>query len=100
MSRISGHQCYAGDVAPEELDKLLLPDDSHREVAVNNSPPASDHDGPARRDAAARWQLLHGELDQQLTTFRGRRRRDKRKAFALQMATVTLSAIITVLLGL
>jgi hypothetical protein len=67
---------------------------------VNNSRPASDDDGPARPDAAARWQFLRGELDQQLIFFRGRRRRDKRKAFALQMATVTLSAIITVLLGL
>ena len=67
---------------------------------MNNSPPASDHEDPARPDTAARWQFLRGELDQQLTSFRGRRRRDKRKAFALQLATVTLSAIITVLLGL
>jgi len=67
---------------------------------VNNSPPVSDDNGPARPDAAARWQFLRGELDQQLVFFQARRRRDKRKAFALQMATVTLSAIITVLLGL
>jgi hypothetical protein len=39
-------------------------------------------------------------VDRQLALFGHRRRRDKRKAFALQMATVTLSATVTVLLGL
>jgi hypothetical protein len=48
----------------------------------------------------ARWQFLRDEVDRQLTQFGRRRRRDKRKAFALQMATVTLSAVVTVLLGL
>jgi hypothetical protein len=59
----------------------------------------------AAKDAAqagedARWRFLRGEVDRQLALFGRRRRRDKRKAFALQMATVTLSAIVTVLLGL
>ncbi|MEV0284759.1 DUF4231 domain-containing protein [Kribbella sp. NPDC050820] len=44
--------------------------------------------------------FLTAELDRQQLRFARRRRRDKRKAFALQMATVTLSATITVLLGL
>jgi hypothetical protein len=44
--------------------------------------------------------LLRAELDRQHQRFTRRRRRDKRKAFALQMATVVLSATITVLLGL
>lgn len=55
---------------------------------------------PAVADAQARWRFLRGEVDRQLTLFGRRRRRDKRKAFALQMATVTLSATVTVLLGL
>jgi len=42
---------------------------------------------------------LQEELARQLTAYRRRRKRDKRKAFGLQMATVTLSATITVLLG-
>jgi hypothetical protein len=54
----------------------------------------------SRADPDARWRFLRGEVDRQLTLFARRRRRDKRKAFGLQMATVTLSAIITVLLGL
>jgi hypothetical protein len=44
--------------------------------------------------------FLRAELDRQQQRFARRRRRDKRKSFALQMATVTLSATITVLLGL
>jgi hypothetical protein len=44
--------------------------------------------------------FLRAELDHQQQRFSSRRRRDKRKAFALQMATVVLSATITVLLGL
>jgi hypothetical protein len=43
---------------------------------------------------------LREELGRQLAAYRRRRKRDKRKAFGLQMATVTLSATITVLLGL
>jgi ABC-type multidrug transport system fused ATPase/permease subunit len=49
---------------------------------------------------AARVALLRAELDRQQQRFARRRRRDKRKSFALQMATVVLSATITVLLGL
>jgi ABC-type multidrug transport system fused ATPase/permease subunit len=44
--------------------------------------------------------FLRAELDRQQQRFARRRRRDKRKSFALQMATVALSATITVLLGL
>ena len=57
-------------------------------------------DGAAQADLDARWQSLRGEVDRQLALFWRRRRRDKRKAFGLQMATVTLSATVTVLLGL
>jgi len=57
-------------------------------------------DGAAHADMDAQWQFLRAEVHRQLTLFGRRRRRDKRKAFGLQMATVTLSATITVLLGL
>jgi len=57
-------------------------------------------DGAAQADLDARWRFLRGEVDRQLARFARRRRRDKRKAFGLQMATVTLSATVTVLLGL
>ena len=57
-------------------------------------------DGVAQADLDARWRFLRGEVDRQLALFERRRRRDKRKAFGLQMATVTLSATVTVLLGL
>jgi hypothetical protein len=57
-------------------------------------------DTGARADQDGRWRFLRGEVDRQLALFGRRRRRDKRKAFTLQMATVTLSATITVLLGL
>lgn len=50
--------------------------------------------------AEARWRYLRGEVARQLAAFQRRRRRDKRKAFTLQMATVTLSAAVTILLGL
>lgn len=53
------------------------------------------HNGPGDR-----WRFVRGEVDRQLALFGRRRRRDKRKAFGLQMATVTLSATVTVLLGL
>lgn len=56
--------------------------------------------GVAQPDLDARWRFVRGEVDRQLALFGRRRRRDKRKAFGLQMATVTLSATITVLLGL
>lgn len=57
-------------------------------------------DDTEQADPDARWRFLRGEVDRQLALFGHRRRRDKRKAFGLQMATVTLSAIVTVLLGL
>lgn len=44
--------------------------------------------------------FVRNEVERQLALYRRRRRRDKRKAFTLQMATVCLSATITVLLGL
>ena len=56
--------------------------------------------GPPVGDSAARLSWLRDELGRQLGVYRRRRKRDKRKAFGLQMATVTLSATITVLLGL
>jgi len=62
-----------------------------------SSPPATGS-GPV--DSAIQFGWLHQELNRQLSAYRRRRKRDKRKAFALQMATVTLSASITVLLGL
>lgn len=62
--------------------------------------PEGDAGEPAVAHVRARWQFLRGEVDRQLALFGRRRRRDKRKAFALQMATVTLSATVTVLLGL
>jgi hypothetical protein len=63
-------------------------------------PESSPATSPGPTDGAAQLTWLHQELDRQLSTYRRRRKRDKRKAFALQMATVTLSATITVLLGL
>ncbi|MGW4561011.1 SLATT domain-containing protein [Streptomyces sp. NPDC004561] len=48
----------------------------------------------------AGWQFVRDEVDRQLEAFARRRKRDKRKAFGLQLATVTLSATVTVLLGL
>ncbi|QKV75213.1 DUF4231 domain-containing protein [Amycolatopsis sp. Hca4] len=44
--------------------------------------------------------FLRTELDQQLHRYTKRRKRDKRKAFALRLSTVLLSATISVLLGL
>ena len=48
----------------------------------------------------AQWDYLRREIGRQLAAFRRRRRRDKRKAYGLQLATVMLSAAVTVLLGL
>jgi uncharacterized membrane protein YcjF (UPF0283 family) len=53
-----------------------------------------------RAETDSGWLYVRGEVDRQLAVFARRRRRDKRKAFALQLATVTLSATVTVLLGL
>lgn len=55
--------------------------------------------GSPAGDSAARLTWLQQELGRQLAAYRRRRKRDKRKAFGLQMATVTLSATTTVLLG-
>lgn len=49
---------------------------------------------------ADRGEFLLAELDRQLKRTKSQRRRDKGKAFRLKMATVALSATITVLLGL
>ncbi|SMC85773.1 SLATT domain-containing protein [Kibdelosporangium aridum] len=49
---------------------------------------------------SGRFDFIKSEVDSLLRRFRKRRKRDKRKAFALQMSTVTLSATISVLLGL
>lgn len=51
-------------------------------------------------DCASRLAFVQSELDDQLKQYRRRRKRDKQKAFALQMSTVALSAAITVLLGM
>jgi hypothetical protein len=76
-------------------DSTSSPISASPEVSASSSVTSS---GTA--DSAAQLAWLHRELDQQLSTYRRRRKRDKRKAFVLQMATVTLSATITVLLGL
>lgn len=67
---------------------------------MDNGTTAAVGDGEAPTEPDARWQYLRSEVNRQLGLFGHRRRRDKRKAFALQMATVTLSATVTVLLGL
>jgi hypothetical protein len=64
------------------------------------TPPQDATNGSSAGDSAAQLAWLHRELGRELATYRRRRKRDKRKAFGLQMATVTLSATITVLLGL
>lgn len=65
-----------------------------------NPPTSSAATASGQADSAAQLAWLHQELHRQLSAYRRRRKRDKRKAFVLQMATVTLSATITVLLGL
>jgi Protein of unknown function (DUF4231) len=60
----------------------------------------SASEGETDMNVAERVAFLRAELDRQQQRFTRRRRRDKRKSFALQMATVALSATITVLLGL
>lgn len=47
-----------------------------------------------------RFEYVKTEVRTLLQNYKGRRKRDKRKAFSLQMATVTLSATISILLGL
>jgi hypothetical protein len=62
---------------------------------------ASRHDGEdeSKVNVADRVAFLRAELDRQLARASSQRRRDKGMAFRLQMATVALSAAITVLLG-
>jgi hypothetical protein len=73
---------------------------NRREDGVEHGSTGVTADTPAQVAEDPQWRFLRGEVDRQLALFGRRRRRDKRKAFALQMATVTLSATITVLLGL
>ena len=49
---------------------------------------------------AERWQYLREQTAHQLAVYRRRRRRDKRKAFGLRLAAVSLSATVTALVGL
>jgi hypothetical protein len=68
---------------------------------VVDSSPAMPASTPADSGGTdARWRYLRGEVARQLAAFQRRRGRDKRKALTLQMATVTLSAAVTILLGL
>jgi hypothetical protein len=74
---------------------------SDARAAAGPAPAASlTHGSAPTGDGAAQLTWLHEEIGRQLAAYRRRRKRDKRKAFGLQMATVTLSAAITVLLGL
>ncbi len=66
---------------------------------LTGTTPQKGATGSPAGDSATRLTWLHQELGRQLAAYRRRRKRDKRKAFGLQMATVTLSATITVLLG-
>jgi Protein of unknown function (DUF4231) len=68
-------------------------------TAKNTDSTSGSRHESSNGDPVTRMAWLHGELDRQIVAYRRRRRRDKRKAFFLQMATVTLSATITVLLG-
>lgn len=68
-------------------------------IARDTDTGGESHPGSSDGDPATKLAWLRSELDRQLKAYRWRRRRDKRKAFALQMATVTLSATITILLG-
>jgi hypothetical protein len=51
-------------------------------------------------DSQKQVEFIEGEIDEQLSAMRGRRRREKDKAFVLRMASVVLAGAITVLLGL
>lgn len=76
---------------------IRLPDDDpHGQLVPSTDGPGGD--GGVHIEE--RVGFLRAELDRQQQRFACRRRRDKRKSFALQMATVALSATITVLLGL
>jgi hypothetical protein len=76
---------------------IRLPDgDPHGRSVPSGSGPGGD----GGIHVQERVGFLRAELDRQQQRFTRRRRRDKRKSFALQMATVALSATITVLLGL
>src|SRR5206468_11572693 len=62
--------------------------------------PSTASSGSGSNNSKEHFTWLQHELNRQLTAYRRRRKRDKRKAFVLQMATVILSATITVLLGI
>jgi hypothetical protein len=63
---------------------------------------ASRRDGEdeSKVNTSARVAFLREELERQMARASLKRSRDKAKAFRLQMATVALSATITVLLGI
>jgi hypothetical protein len=52
------------------------------------------------REPTGELAFLRSEIDKQLRRYAKRSRRDKRKAFALRLSTVLLSATISILLGL
>lgn len=68
-------------------------------TASNTNATSGPRHDSSNGDPITKMAWLRSELDRQTIAYRRRRRRDKRKAFFLQMATVTLSATITVLLG-
>jgi hypothetical protein len=76
---------------------IRIPEGNPHGQSVPSGPGAGDD---ADMHVKERMGFLRAELDRQQQRFARRRRRDKRKSFALQMATVALSATITVLLGL
>src|SRR4051812_42614153 len=81
-------------------DAPAMSDSSTAPSPTCTASPAGTAARPPAGDSAAQLTWLHDELGRELAAYRRRRKRDKRKAFSLQMATVTLSATITVLLGL
>ena len=88
---------------PEATAADRPPEDTAQDALANPGMDAMSSEpttGPPAGGSGARLTWLHQELGRQLAIYRSCRNRDKRKAFGLQMATVTLSATITVLLGL
>lgn len=88
------------DTVDEPAPPGLSPDLASSPIGSPGVPASSPAAGAGPADSAAQLAWVRQELDRQLSDYRRRRKRDKRKSFALQMATVTLSAAITVLLGL
>jgi ABC-type multidrug transport system fused ATPase/permease subunit len=80
---------------------IPLPDgDPQGDPQGQSASSGGDLGGDGGVNVEQRVAFLRTELDRQQQRFAHRRRRDKRKSFVLQMATVALSATITVLLGL